>query len=81
MERGCTACHHLPQGPAADTGPALLNAGGIHWPGYLRRAILQPSSFVVPGKGYGADGASLMPRQQWRDGEVEDLVAYLATLR
>lgn len=80
-ERGCTACHRLPEGPAFDTGPALLNAGGIHWPGYLRRAILQPSSFVVPGKGYGANGVSLMPEQEWRGGEVEDLVAYLATLR
>ena len=80
-ERGCTACHRLPEGPAFDTGPALLNAGGIHWPGYLRRAILQPSSFVVPGKGYSVNGISLMPEQEWRGGEVEDLVAYLATLR
>lgn len=80
-ERGCSACHRLPEGPLADTGPALLNAGGIHWPGYLRRAILQPSSFIVPGKGYGANGISLMPGMEWHGTEVEDLVAYLASLK
>ncbi len=80
-ERGCSACHRLPDGPAFDTGPALLNAGGVHWPGYLRRSILQTSSFVVPGKSYGANGVSLMPDMEWRGGEVEDLVAYLTSLK
>jgi dimethylsulfide dehydrogenase subunit gamma/complex iron-sulfur molybdoenzyme family reductase subunit gamma len=80
-ERGCSACHRLPEGPAFDTGPALLNAGGIHWPGYLRRSILQASSFVVPGRSYGANGISLMPDQEWRGTEVEDLVAYLTSLK
>lgn len=80
-ERGCSACHRLPDGPASDTGPALLSAGGIHWPGYLRRAILQPSSFIVPGKGYSSNGISLMPGQNLSRTEVEDLTAYLSTLK
>ncbi len=84
--RGCGGCHWLPGGQPTPLGPALLYAGGIHSPAYLRRSILEPSAFVVPGKGYGAtaaDGkpASIMPRMEWTADEVEDVVAYLAGLQ
>lgn len=84
--RGCGGCHWLPGEPPTHLGPALLYAGGIHSPAYLRRSILDPSAFVVPGKGYGVTGAdgkpaSLMPRMEWKADEAEDMVAYLAGLQ
>jgi nitric oxide reductase subunit C len=53
--------------------------------GYLRESLLVPSAFVVPGGTYAtADGRSLMPDhygQILKPGQVDDLVAYLATLK
>ncbi len=69
-EHGCAACHT----PGVGLGPELTHAGGIHWPGYLRRAILEPAAFLVPGY------AAIMPPPSLRPDEVEDLVAYLLTL-
>lgn len=69
-ERGCVACH----APGAGLGPDLAHAGGIHWPGYLRRAILDPAAFRVPGY------ATAMPALPLQADEVEDLVAYLMSL-
>jgi DMSO reductase family type II enzyme heme b subunit len=69
-EHGCTACHAAGAGLAPD----LTHAGGIHWPGYLRRAIGEPAGFLVPG--YGA----IMPALPLRPEELEDLVTYLMTL-
>jgi DMSO reductase family type II enzyme heme b subunit len=70
-EHGCAACH----APGAGLGPDLSHAGGIHWPGYLRRAIREPAAFLVPGY------AAIMPAPPLRPEETEDLVAYLLTLR
>jgi mono/diheme cytochrome c family protein len=69
-EHGCAACH----APGAGLGPNLAHAGGIHWPGYLRRAILDPAAFRVPGY------ATAMPALPLQADEVEDLVAYLMSL-
>jgi DMSO reductase family type II enzyme heme b subunit len=69
-EHGCVACH----APGVGLGPNLVYAGGIHWPGYLRRAILEPAAFRVPGY------ASAMPALPLHADEVEDLVAYLMSL-
>ena len=69
-EHGCVACH----APAVGLGPSLVHAGGIHWPGYLRRAILEPAAFRVPGY------ATAMPALPLQADEVEDLVAYLMSL-
>lgn len=69
-EHGCVACH----APAVGLGPSLAHAGGIHWPGYLRRAILEPAAFHVPGY------ATAMPALPLQADEVEDLVAYLVSL-
>jgi len=60
--------------PGMGLGPDLTHAGGIHWPGYLRRAIREPAAFLVPGY------AAIMPAPPLRPEEVEDLVAYLLTL-
>jgi DMSO reductase family type II enzyme heme b subunit len=85
-QRGCIACHRLPGAPETEIGPGLTHAGGLHWPGYLRRSIVAPSAFVVPAKGFGSTdaqgrAASTMPRLELPAQEVEDLVAYLASLR
>lgn len=71
VEHGCAACH----APGGALGPGLAHAGGIHRPGYLRRAILEPAAFLVPGY------AAIMPALPLKPEEVEDLVAYLMTLR
>lgn len=70
-ERGCVGCH----APSVHVGPDLAYAGGIHWPGYLRRAVREPGAFLVPG--YPA----IMPALDLRPEEVEDLVAHLMSLR
>ena len=70
-EHGCAACH----APGGALGPDLAHAGGIHRPGYLRRSILEPAAFLVPGY------AAIMPALPLKPEEVEDLVAYLMTLR
>lgn len=69
-EHGCAACHT----PGAGLGPDLTHVGGIHWPGYLRRALREPTAFLVPGY------AAIMPAPPLRPEETEDLVAYLLTL-
>jgi nitric oxide reductase subunit C len=51
---------------------------------YLRESVLEPSRYVVPGERYGGGGRSLMPdtyAQALSSEQVDDLVAYLATLR
>lgn len=84
-ERGCTACHRLPGAAQAETGPDLRFAGGHHWPGYLRRSLLEPSAFIVPIAAYrtvapGGDTTSLMPPPALTAEEVEHVVAYLASM-
>lgn len=62
-------------GMGANLAPDLAHAGGIHRPGYLRRSILEPAAFLVPGY------AAIMPALPLKPEDVEDLVAYLMTLR
>jgi len=79
---GCAGCHELPGSGANALAPSLLLAGGIHWPGYLRRSVADPSGFIVPGERYRlSEGVSLMPKETWVPESLEDLVAYLMTLR
>jgi nitric oxide reductase subunit C len=53
--------------------------------GYIRESILAPDAYVVPGAAYRqADGQSVMPKtfaQTLKPAELDDLVAYLMTLR
>jgi nitric oxide reductase subunit C len=51
---------------------------------YLRESILEPSRQLVPGERYAAGERSLMPDtfgQTLSEEQIDDLVAYLATLR
>jgi len=51
---------------------------------YLRESILEPSAHVVAGSSYGSNGRSFMPAtfgQTLTPAQVDDLVAYLGTLR
>jgi len=83
-EHGCIACHRLPGNAAADIGPDLTRAGALHWPGYLRRSIAAPSAFVLPRAAYhlpGTTDTSLMPDPKLPPAAVEDLAAYIITLR
>jgi|GEM_PF-1773291 len=86
QQHGCTACHRLPgqTPPSTELGPDLTNAGALHWPGYLRRAISKPSAFILPLAEYRAPGTeaapiSLMPALELQTNEIEDLVAYLSS--
>jgi nitric oxide reductase subunit C len=52
--------------------------------GYIRESIKAPSRHVVPGPMYSANGQSFMPSTYGTtltDAQVDQLVAYLATLR
>jgi cytochrome c553 len=81
-EHGCLGCHAVTGGEPIESGPNLTFAGGLHWPGYLRRAIQEPTAFVVPHPAYQQpDGESLMPRFDLSEEDLSDLVAYLMTLR
>lgn len=88
QQHGCTACHRFTdhETPPAELGPALTQAGALHWPGYLHRSISAPSAFILPLDLYRAPGTetvpvSLMPTLDLPADVVEDIVAYLTTLR
>lgn len=52
--------------------------------GYLREAIVEPSAHLNPGAMYSANGVSFMPNtygETLSEEEVEQLVAFLATLK
>lgn len=80
---GCAACHST--GDDRLVGPGLKGVGeraagrvpGLDAAGYLARSITDPSDYVVEGY---PDG--LMPKLgNLSGGDVDDLVAYLATLK
>ena len=52
--------------------------------GYIRESIVSPSAHVVPGDMFSAEGVSFMPdtyAEALGEEQVEQLVAYLATLK
>ncbi len=64
---------------APDYGGSATDAAS-----YIRESILAPNAFVVTGPTYSAGGKSLMPNnfgQTLTDKQVDDLVAYLMSLR
>jgi nitric oxide reductase subunit C len=51
---------------------------------YIRESILNPSAYLVPGASYSAGGTSFMPpgfNTSLTARQVDDLVAYLSTLK
>jgi len=80
---GCTSCHSLESGDDG-IGPSLAGVGvlaGERIPGmsatdYLRRAIVDPDSYVVEGYDQG-----IMPKG-WdlSDSQIDSLVDYLLSL-
>jgi L-cysteine S-thiosulfotransferase len=82
---GCVNCHQLsslsPQTPQGTIGPALDGAGARYSDGQLRQVLLQPKSYfpetIMPSYYQaGAAGDSVLTAA-----EIEDLVAYLRTLK
>ncbi|HEX2532014.1 MAG TPA: cytochrome c [Burkholderiaceae bacterium] len=52
--------------------------------GYIRESIDDPNAYLVPGPTYSANGQSFMPTNfatQLKPEQIEQLVAYLATLK
>lgn len=52
--------------------------------GYIRESILTPSAHIIPGAMYSANGVSFMPTgydKSLTPEQIEQLVAYLATLK
>jgi nitric oxide reductase subunit C len=53
-------------------------------PGYIRESIVDPHAHLVPGPTYSAGGRSFMPdnyAKTLKPDQIDDLVAYLATLK
>lgn len=51
---------------------------------YIKESIVKPSAHIVPGPAYSANGQSFMPNTYEKDlkpEQIEQLVAYLATLK
>ncbi|MGE5230371.1 MAG: c-type cytochrome [Deltaproteobacteria bacterium] len=52
--------------------------------GYIRESIEHPNAYLVPGPSYASNGQSLMPgdfAQTLKPDQIDDLVAYLMTLK
>jgi mono/diheme cytochrome c family protein len=81
----CATCHRVDSEERL-VGPGLLDVGkraqtriqGLSAVAYLRRSIVNPSAYVVEGY------ADLMPKnwgQVFSEKQIDDLIAYLLTLR
>jgi nitric oxide reductase subunit C len=94
----CSACHSIAPGVNM-AGPTLAGIatraqqriaspdykGAAKDPaGYIRESIASPSTYLVPGAMYSANGVSFMPPTYGKDlqpEQIDQLVAYLATLK
>ena len=92
---GCNGCHQMTAAdPKSFMAPSLKNVGGYSSTSYLRESIVKPSAVVVPG--YNRNAHSNTPWYNLEKGkrvstmtdyshlskaEVEDIVAYLKTLK
>ena len=94
QQNGCTGCHYIPglSQPSA-MAPGLANIGGYSTAAYLKESIVEPNAVVVPGYNRNAhpntpwynvvDGkrVSTMPPYPLDDKSLNDMVAYLKTLK
>ena len=94
----CAACHSIAPGVNM-AGPSLsglsartqtLLASGDYkgkakdLAGYLHEAIVEPSTHIVPGPMYSANGVSFMPTTYAKDltpAQIDQLAAYLSSLK
>ncbi|WOE70021.1 ethylbenzene dehydrogenase-related protein [Hydrogenimonas thermophila] len=94
MQNGCIGCHYIPGMSAPGyMAPGLANIGGYATAAYLRESIVDPNAVVVPGYNRNAhpntpwynevDGKrqSTMPPYPLDDKSLDDMVAYLKTLK
>jgi mono/diheme cytochrome c family protein len=83
---GCNGCHKV-SGEGGTVGPDLSDIGrlagtlkpGVNAEAFIREAIVQPDAFTQKGR-----QAGLMPQdygQRLSRQEIDDLVAYLLTLK
>lgn len=88
----CLLCHPGPFPDASQQGdlaPDLRGAGRRYSVAELRQRIVDPSRLnadtVMPSFGRPADGADVAPAFRGKallsDGQIDDVVAYLATLK
>lgn len=80
----CIACHKIGD-QGGILGPPLDEIGAIQTEDYLRESILTPDAVIVKGyEGRKNPKKSIMPqhfKENLSDKEVDDLVAYLLTLK
>ena len=84
-DRNCGSCHEI-GGNGGRIGPPLTHVGALaesRKPGttgadYLRESIIDPSAYIVPGY---PDSMPHGLARDMSDGDIDDLVRYLASLR
>ncbi|WP_457596085.1 ethylbenzene dehydrogenase-related protein [Hydrogenimonas sp.] len=94
MQNGCMGCHYIPgMSVPGFMAPGLNNIGGQATSAYIRESIVDPNAVVVPGYNRNAhpntpwynvvDGKrmSTMPPYPLDDKSLDDMVAYLKTLK
>ena len=94
MQNGCMGCHYIPgMSQPGFMAPGLANIGGYSTDAYLKESMTDPNAVVVPGYNRNAhpntpwynvvDGKrqSTMPPYPLDDKSLDDMVAYLKTLK
>lgn len=92
---GCNGCHQMNAAdPKSFMAPSLKNIGGYATASYLRESIAKPSAVVVPGYNRNAHPntpwynlekgkrvSTMSDYSRLNKNEVDDIVAYLQTLK
>jgi len=94
MQNGCMGCHYIPgMSQPGYMAPGLANIGGYSTDAYLKESMVDPNAIVVPGYNRNAhpntpwynviDGKrqSTMPPYPLDDKSLDDMVAYMRTLK
>ena len=94
MQNGCMGCHYIPgMSQPGFMAPGLANIGGYSTNAYLRESMVDPNAVIVPGYNRNShpntpwynvvDGkrVSTMPPYPLDDKSLDDMVAYLKTLK